>query len=73
MVERLRWVDRNDNASGEYRGKIAYDPVDAVVGDQRHAIARLEAGIANRAGRILNAFEQTRGRCRRPRPRNAFE
>ena len=43
VIERLRRIDRHDDAAGKERREIADDPVDAVVRDQRDAIAVLQA------------------------------
>ena len=68
VVERLRRIDRNDDASGKERREIADDPVDAVVRDERDAIARGQARVADRAGDVLDALEQSRARRGRPHP-----
>ena len=41
MIERLRRIDRHDDAAREERREIADDPVDAVMRNQRDAIAGL--------------------------------
>jgi hypothetical protein len=73
MIERLRGVDRHDYAAGEERREVSDDPVDAVVRNQRHAIACAKSGISDRAGDVQGAFEQSRGRRRRPLSIDAFD
>ncbi len=67
VIERLRRIDRHDHATGKKRRKIADDPIDAVVRDQCHAVARDEARIADRTSNVLDSFEQSLARNRRPR------
>ena len=67
VVERLRRIDRHDDASGEERRKVGHDPVDAVVRDERHAVTRFQSRLADRAGQIRDPFEQRRTGERFPR------
>ena len=66
MIERLRRIDRHDDAAGKKRREIADDPIDAVVRNQRDAIARDKACVADRAGDVLDPLEQSLARDRRP-------
>ena len=66
VIERLRRIDRHDDAAGKERCEIADDPVDAVMRDQCDAIACHKTGVANGAGDDLRRGEQCVARGRRP-------
>ena len=73
MIERLRRIDRHDHAAGKKRRKIANDPIDAVVRNQRDAIARDQACVADRTGNVLDPLEQSLTRGRRPGSADALD
>jgi hypothetical protein len=66
VIERLRRIDRNDDATRKQRSEVGDDPIDAVVRDECDAISGAKPGISYRARKALHAFEQTRARRRRP-------
>lgn len=69
----LRRIDRHDDAAGEKRREVANDPIDAVVRDECDAIARRQAGVADRTGNVLDSLEQMPARRRSPFPRDALD
>ncbi len=73
MVQRLRRVDRDDDAARKKRAEIGDDPVHAVMRDQRDSIARAQAGIPNRARDALHAVDELRSGRGRPRRVHALE
>ena len=46
LIERERRERRNDDAAGEEDAELRGDPIGAVIGDQRDAFARSDAGVA---------------------------
>jgi hypothetical protein len=73
MIERLRWIDRYDDAPREKRREIASDPINRVVPDQRNAVAGDETRVADRARDVFDSLQQSFARRRRPRPADALD
>ena len=62
LIESERRERRNDDATGKEDAELRSDPIGAVVGDERDAFARSNAGVAERTGDRARAFEHPRRR-----------
>lgn len=67
LIECLRRKDRNDNEARRQRRPIGDEPIDAVLGDDRNAVAGSQAGsFAQCDGEIVDAALQLRARDAMP-------
>ena len=73
VIECLSGIDGHDDAAGKKRREIADDPIDGIVRDQRDAVARGEAGVADSARHVLDALKQLFAGGRPPRFADALD